>query len=167
MPAGVSVQTMSSGLSTGSGTLGCYLVNEAYPDLFMLSNNHVLAAENRARAGDPVIQGKAPALAQLFRFPLLANYERSDCAVARLLNRGHEGGTSPNAVKAIIDVFAPPQDLGQWIGTETADCAIAIAPLPGSSLPALVALHIDAPAGENRGYLRVGRGLQNSGIVSQ
>jgi hypothetical protein len=70
-------------------------------------------------------------------------------------------------VKAIIDVFAPPQDLGQWIGTETAGCAIAIAPLPGSSLPALVALHIDAPAGENRGYLRVGRGLQNSGIVSQ
>eukprot|EP00456_Euglypha_rotunda_P023349 TRINITY_DN1942_c0_g1_i11.p1 TRINITY_DN1942_c0_g1~~TRINITY_DN1942_c0_g1_i11.p1 ORF type:complete len:337 (+),score=55.16 TRINITY_DN1942_c0_g1_i11:120-1130(+) len=56
------VRPLQIGLSCGhfritAGTLGCFvrLRNDA-AKLFVLSNNHVLADENKARAGDPILQ---------------------------------------------------------------------------------------------------------------
>ena len=89
------------GISVGhfkisAGTLGCFVRPRAAHGRgapWMLSNNHVLANENSARAGDAILQpgpddgGRNPedAVARLVRFVRLKrSANRLDCAAARL-----------------------------------------------------------------------------------
>ncbi len=74
-----------------AGTLGCFVVNAA-GELLVLSNNHVLANENRAKNNDDILQpgsydhGKEPAdrVARLTRFVRLSKTKANlvDCATA-------------------------------------------------------------------------------------
>lgn len=50
-PGGVSI----GHFSTTAGTFGCLVTNDS-GDIFILSNNHVLAATNQAQIGDPIFQ---------------------------------------------------------------------------------------------------------------
>jgi len=90
-----------SGISTGhlatsAGTIGWFVTSCQMPGHYLLSNNHVLANENRAQIGDGILQpalgdgGVAPedSIARLSSFePLLSSGNRVDAAIARL-----EGG---------------------------------------------------------------------------
>ncbi len=77
-----------------AGTLGCFVRREGGA-LLVLSNNHVLADENRARSGDPVIQpgnydrGNDPAdrVALLDRFVRMSARKPNlvDCATASVI----------------------------------------------------------------------------------
>jgi hypothetical protein len=74
-----------------AGTLGCFVRDRTGGAMLILSNNHVLADENRAKAGDPIIQpgdldgGKDPVdrVGTLERFTRLkrAGANLVDCAV--------------------------------------------------------------------------------------
>ena len=74
-----------------AGTLGCFVRDRSGGATLILSNNHVLADENRAKAGDPIIQpgdldgGKDPGdrVGTLGRFARLkrAGVNLVDCAV--------------------------------------------------------------------------------------
>jgi hypothetical protein len=79
-----------------AGSIGCFVAHAQTDDntIMILSNNHVLANENRARKGDAILQpgtadgGKNPAdaVARLERFIRLQKtaINRMDCAVAIL-----------------------------------------------------------------------------------
>lgn len=79
-----------------AGTIGCFVTRRSDGAVLVLSNNHVLADENRAKAGDAILQpgdydgGKRPKdiVAKLESFVRLktrgANYV--DCAIASLLD---------------------------------------------------------------------------------
>jgi hypothetical protein len=58
-----------------------------------------------------------------------------------------------------------PIDASGFWGSETAGGSVAVAHLPGATSPAFVAFHIDNPAGPNRGYYRVGLGVDAAGHV--
>lgn len=77
-----------------AGTLGCFVRKADDSAAFILSNNHVLANENKSKIGDAIVQpgaydgGKAPAdavaeLAGLVRLKK-ADVNRVDAAIARL-----------------------------------------------------------------------------------
>lgn len=76
-----------------AGTLGCFVRKGSSNALYILSNNHVLADENRNKAGEPIVQpgtldggGAGDAVAKLSAFVKLnpngANLV--DCAIAKL-----------------------------------------------------------------------------------
>jgi S1-C subfamily serine protease len=77
-----------------AGTLGCFVRSGSAPALYILSNNHVLADENRYSKGGPIVQpgpldGGTPTadrVAKLTRFirldPTKTNFV--DCAIAKL-----------------------------------------------------------------------------------
>lgn len=75
-----------------AGTLGCFVRTRASGEALILSNNHVLADENRAQLGDPVIQagrydgGNVPddVVGELRKFVKLSPDATNvvDCAVA-------------------------------------------------------------------------------------
>jgi len=77
-----------------AGTLGCFVVSGTSPALYILSNNHVLADENRYARGGAIVQpgtldGGNPAadrVAKLTRFvPLVPGQPNLvDCAIAKL-----------------------------------------------------------------------------------
>ncbi|HMH49116.1 MAG TPA: hypothetical protein VK548_02710, partial [Candidatus Acidoferrum sp.] len=77
-----------------AGTLGCFVRDRTAGATLILSNNHVLADENRAKPGDPIIQpgdldgGKAPSdrVGTLERFVRLKRSGANlvDCAVCTL-----------------------------------------------------------------------------------
>lgn len=81
-----------------AGTLGCFVRSQGGEDssVLILSNNHVLANENRAKKGDDILQpgasdgGTAPddVVAGLYRFVRLTEtgVNQTDCAVALLPN---------------------------------------------------------------------------------
>ena len=84
-------------LGTGfimAGTLGCFVRSGSASALYILSNNHVLADENRYPKGRPIVQageldgGRAPGdrVAALTRFVKLdtAGSNFVDCAIAKL-----------------------------------------------------------------------------------
>jgi len=85
-PGGVSI----GHVDITAGTLGCLVTRGG--ELFILSNNHVLADINRARPGDPIIQpgrydGGTPAdeIAQLADFiPIRFGTEETECPLASL-----------------------------------------------------------------------------------
>ena len=168
-PAPGGVEVRNQRLPNSTGTLGCYLVCEAYFDLFLLSNNHVIAGENAGMAGDAITQG-GNSIATLFRFPLLMNGSPIDCAVARMNRPGPDRATSPDALIGILDAFGEHIDVSAEIGTIgalTAGSALAAGRLDpsGSASPDLVLLYVDAPAGQNQIYLTVGRRFGASGRV--
>ncbi|MEK6405721.1 MAG: hypothetical protein AABN34_02020 [Acidobacteriota bacterium] len=79
----------------GAGTLGCVVKCENNPDnIYILSNNHVLANTNDARTGDPILEpggidGGDPQnpIANLADFePLVDGANLMDAAIARVIN---------------------------------------------------------------------------------
>ncbi len=90
---GSSVGFLASGFIM-AGTLGCFVRSGSSPALYILSNNHVLADENRYRRGGAIVQpgtldGGSPTadrVAKLTRFvrfnPAQTNFV--DCAIAKL-----------------------------------------------------------------------------------
>ncbi len=52
IPGGSSIDHLGG----GTGTLGCVVEDARTRERLLLSNNHVLAAENRGEAGDPILQ---------------------------------------------------------------------------------------------------------------
>lgn len=79
-------------VDVSAGTLGCFVTRDGSEDL-ILSNNHVLANEDRGRKGDPIIQPgdaddgnvAADQIGELFDFKKLKqNHNLVDCALARL-----------------------------------------------------------------------------------
>src|SRR4029453_7377328 len=77
-----------------AGTLGCFVRSGASSALYILSNNHVLADENRYRKGGHIVQpgtldGGSPTadrVAKLTRFVRLEPKKTNfvDCAIAKL-----------------------------------------------------------------------------------
>lgn len=116
----VAVQAMTeSGVScghprAGAGTLGCVVRKRGGnpAERYILSNNHVLAAVNQGRAGDPILfpspqDWPTPAtIAQLTDFqPLDFNGPNAiDAAIARL----HDPGSVAPAIRIIGPVAPPP-----------------------------------------------------------
>ena len=94
-PGGVSI----GHVKITAGTLGCFCSSkEPAEPVLILSNNHVLANENNAKIGDPILQpgpydgGRDPRdrIATLFDFVPLDFSGRAnlvDCALAKPLNR--------------------------------------------------------------------------------
>jgi S1-C subfamily serine protease len=90
---GSSVGFLSDAFSM-AGTLGCFVRTKSSKDLYILSNNHVLADENRYKKGAAIIQPGAldagsaarDAVAKLTRFvPLLPGSANAvDAAIAKL-----------------------------------------------------------------------------------
>ncbi len=93
------VRPLIIGLSVGhidvtAGTLGAFVRQPRKATTLLLSNNHVLANENRAAKGDPIVQpgtidgGRKPkdVIAKLLRFVAIKFRGRNfvDCAVAQL-----------------------------------------------------------------------------------
>ncbi len=91
---GSSVGYLESGYIM-AGTLGCFVRQGRSPSVYILSNNHVLANENRYPKGGPIVQpgtldgGHAPrdTVARLTAFSALSatRANRVDCAIARLV----------------------------------------------------------------------------------
>ncbi len=84
-----------------AGTLGCFVRARAGGQTLLLSNNHVLANEDRGRPGDPILQpgaydrGRNPAdmIGRLVKAVRLKRRDRNfmDCAVASIRNGvGHD-----------------------------------------------------------------------------
>ena len=113
-PGGVAISNQGS---FGRGTLGCYLRCEAYPNnLFLLTNNHVIAVANAGTAGDIITQGDNSQFATLFRYPMLAPRTDVDCAVGRMVNGGADA-TSPEAMIGILDAIGQHIGVSAEIGT--------------------------------------------------
>lgn len=99
-----------------AGTLGCLVLDDGSV-LHILSNNHVLANENQAKAGDSIIQpgafdgGLDPAdrVASLTRYIRLKPKASNliDCAIARIAD-GIQTVRSIKGLGAIKGVFAGP-----------------------------------------------------------
>lgn len=60
------------------------------------------------------------------------------------------------------DVKAIPS----WFGAEDQGAGIAVADISGNGRMDLIVFHIDNPGGENHGYYRIGRNLDNNGNVT-
>lgn len=91
---GSSVGVLLSGGFIMAGTLGCFVRKTSSSALYILSNNHVLADENRYARGKPIVQpgtldGGRPAadrVAKLSAFVKLSTAVTAfaDCAIAKL-----------------------------------------------------------------------------------
>jgi len=97
-----------------AGTLGCLVKKTAGDDneIFILSNNHVLADSNQATIGDDIIEpgkldgGTAP-IAKLTEFELISLDDRSnfiDAAIAKVINNDD---VRPS-ILTIVNVQQPP-----------------------------------------------------------
>jgi len=71
---------------------------------------------------------------------------------------------SPSGIPA--NGWTAPIQVPGWFGHETSAADIAIADLAGTGTKTLVLFHLDNPDGENRGYYRVGTGLNINGNVA-
>ncbi len=135
------VRPAQPGVSIGhyqvtAGTFGAVVADAESGEPLILSNNHVLANGNDARAGDPILQpgaadgGKRPEdmIAELERFiPLEYQIEPASCglalglaavanAVARLLGSSHRlqaYQSHPEATNRVDAAVARPTDLEQ------------------------------------------------------
>jgi hypothetical protein len=147
-PGGVSI----GHLDVSAGTLGC-LVRRG-DDVFILSNNHVLAASNAGRAGDPILQpavydgGTDPEdrVAELADYVELRMAEaESGCSTARTSAR------VMNALARLLGSHARLRAVSQQAEGNLVDAAIA-RPLDAGSVSAVVA-EIGDVAGVGRGEL--------------
>ena len=142
-----------------AGTLGCLVEHEG--EVFILSNNHVLADVNLAEPGDPILQ-PAPAdggtmddqIATLETFvPLDFGTEEPECqlagTVATVLNRMAEWAGSRHRLEAVK----------QTPGVNRVDVALARPLSPDLVMPEI--LHIGAPLGV--GIAMLGTPVQKSG----
>ena len=124
-----------------AGTLGCFVVDRATDEILVLSNNHVLANENNAKAGDPILQqgkfdggtlaksvaGKLKSFVKLKK--TVANFV--DCAVStiksgvkhqqsKLGSFGELAGLAPEFVSAGTKVHKVGRTTGETTGLVTA-----------------------------------------------
>jgi hypothetical protein len=92
-PSGISIGPPQIGTTIASGTLGCLVTDLTDKSLCILSNNHVIANENAANIGDPIVQpgsfdgGTDPAdeIAKLKRFVTINSSGNTvDCAIAQV-----------------------------------------------------------------------------------
>jgi hypothetical protein len=124
-----------------AGTLGCFVKDRATGEILILSNNHVLANENNALAGDTIIQpgkfdgGKvsSDAIGQLRRFVKLKKTAANlvDCALSsikasinsnprKLGSFGNIAGLGPAVVADGTDVRKVGRTTGETKGRVTA-----------------------------------------------
>jgi hypothetical protein len=124
-----------------AGTLGAFVTDANQGGTYLLSNNHVLADENRSQAGDPILQpgkydnGAQPAdvVAELTRFVPIDFKGRNivDCAIAKLygsipfdvdsldtLGRLHGQRTAP------IDIGVVVRKVGRTTGVTTGTISV-------------------------------------------
>lgn len=66
-----------------------------------------------------------------------------------------------------VDTWTPPIAIPGWFGNDNQGGGIAAADLDGSGRPSLVVFHIDNPDEGNHAYLRVGRSVDSSGVVTK
>lgn len=147
-PGGVSI----GHASITAGTLGCLVRRDG--DVFILSNNHVLADSNRARPGDPIVQpgpfdgGSVPTdtIAALESFvPVRLKGSESGCALA------NAAAALGNAAARLLGSSARLKAVSTEVPENLVDAAIA-RPLD----PALVEsgiLGIGEPSGTALGTL--------------
>ncbi len=147
-------------LHISAGTFGC-LVRRG-DDLFILSNNHVLADVNRARPGDPILQpgpsdgGTQPVdrIAVLEEFvPLDFGTAEPTCPLAGLAAKGL------NALAKLLGSSYRFQPIVQTPGINRVDAAIARPLQPDLVSPEI--LEIGAPVGVGEAML--GMTVQKSG----
>src|SRR3954469_15205946 len=157
-PAGVSIGNARNGRS---GTLGYFVRTEAdRGGLYVLSNNHVMAAANLASVGDLILQPSAAdggqrrrdLIANLTRFPLIGGGRGADCAVARTTRTGR----GAPVMVATLDGLSEPRTVPGWIGDETRGAGITTVDLDGDGVRELVVFHVDDASGGNRAYYRIG-----------
>jgi hypothetical protein len=66
-----------------------------------------------------------------------------------------------------IETWTPPIAIPGWFGNDNQGGGIAAADLDGGGRPSLIVFHIDNPDQDNHGYLRVGRNVDTSGVVTK
>src|SRR6266540_3525470 len=57
-------------------------------------------------------------------------------------------------------------DVPDWFAWENQGAGVAVADLDGDGRPELIVFMIDNPPGQNQGYYRVGRRLDDDGVVT-
>ena len=67
----------------------------------------------------------------------------------------------------VTEGWSSPIQIPGWFGSENQGGGVAVADLNGDGTSDLVVFHIDHPSGGNHGYVRVGWGLNSSGLVTQ
>jgi hypothetical protein len=67
---------------------------------------------------------------------------------------------------AQLDGFDEAYQIPGWFGSDNQGGGIAAADVSSSGRPDLVVFHIDHPGGGNKGFYRIGRGLNTAGIVT-
>jgi S1-C subfamily serine protease len=115
-------------LGTGfimAGTLGCFVRKGKSDSLYILSNNHVLADENRYKKGGTIVQpgeldgGRAPAdaVAKLSAFIRLdpAKTNLVDCAIARLNGPVQANISKLTGIGKLAGVIARNLDVGDRV----------------------------------------------------
>ena len=140
-----------------AGTFGCLVQRGG--QVFILSNNHVLANSNAAQAGDPIWQpGKYDGGTSADQIGVLEQF----------IPIGFPGVTPPpppsgcSPLASIMKLFSPPEAPKAQInepGNNTVDCAIARPTSPGLVTPDI--LNIGVPIGT--GTATLGTQLQKSG----
>jgi hypothetical protein len=108
-----------------AGTLGCFVSrNDGASRVLILSNNHVLANEDRAKLNDPILQpgpidgGKNPRgiVAQLFRaIRLKKRSNRVDAAIAALVDGIEHDTADLKGVGKLNGVRTDPLDVGDEV----------------------------------------------------
>ncbi len=155
VPPGVSV----GHYRVTAGTFGC-LVHRG-GEVFILSNNHVLADMNKGRAGDPILQPGAAdggtmddRIAELADFvPLDFGEEQADCPVAGFL------ATVLNGLASLTGSSHRLQAVRQTPGVNRVDAALA-RPLSPDMVSNEI-LYIGAPVGA--GAATLGTQVQKTG----
>ena len=158
IPPGVSV----GHINATAGTFGCLVRRGS--ELFMLSNNHVLANTNQCQAGDPVVQpGRMDGGSLTDRVATLADYVPLDfggsaptCNLARVV----EGGL--NLFSGALGSQHRLMAYQQTTGNNRVDAALARPDNPASVTPEIFG--IGRPLGARRAML--GTAVKKSGRTS-
>jgi hypothetical protein len=87
-------------------------------------------------------------------------------AVPAGVTLGQRNGLSAGDLAGVRWMYPFPRLIPGWFGWENQGGDIALADVSANGRQDLVVFHIDNPGGENRGYLRVGRDLNELGNVT-
>ena len=108
-----------------AGTLGCFVRKGSSDDLYILSNNHVLADENRYRRGGTIVQpgeldgGRAPAdaVAKLTSFVRMDRNRINlvDAAIAKLNSTQRANVSKLTGIGRLAGVIARDLDIGDRV----------------------------------------------------
>jgi hypothetical protein len=75
-------------------------------------------------------------------------------------------GSGVDPVSAAAATWGPWLDIPDWCPWQNEGADITVADITGNGKPDLIVLLVDAPDGQNSGFYRVGRDLDNAGQVS-